>query len=194
MAVVEYWMLFVVLATGPETVTPSAAEVTPTVEVEAYGKVKKGTPTPHLAGPWVNGSSPDFNTTQHYAAQRAESGAQATVFVFFATTCKPCLKGIKQLAAAATRLKAAGVSVILINSMETTDIITPWLKQHQVPDTFPVMLDEFGGDCERFGCKEGTQLRLPLSVVVDEAGKTRAIFKQEGPDFVDRILGAVKTK
>ena len=105
--------------------------------------------------------------------------------MFFATYCKPCLKGIKALARAAPRLKAAGISVVLHNSFETPEQITPWLKKHGVPNEFRVILDEFGTDCERFGCKIGTELRLPLTVIVDELGVTQAIFRQEGADFVD---------
>ena len=113
--------------------------------------------------------------------------------MFFATYCKPCLKGIKALARAAPRLKAAGISVVLHNSFETPEQITPWLKKHGVPNEFRVILDEFGTDCERFGCKIGTELRLPLTVIVDELGVTQAIFRQEGADFVDRVVAAAGT-
>ncbi len=182
---------------APEAQVPAEGQqgsVKVTVEVESYGQVRRGQKTPHLAGPVLKVGAVDFNAANHYEAQRAQAGDQSTVFVFFATTCKPCLAGIKKLASAASRLKSAGVTVILINSMETSDVIAPWLKSHGVPSDFTVMLDEFGGDCDRFGCKQGTQLILPLSVVVDEHGMTKAIFRQEGPDFVERILAVIQKK
>ena len=188
----SYLLAVLILGSGP-TVAATGAPPKPTVEVEAYGQARKGAKAPHLAAPLLSPSGQYFNAAKHYEAQRALDGKQATVFVFFATYCKPCLAGIKALAQEAPALKAAGISVVLHNSMETAETITPWLKTHGVPSTFKVILDEFGGDCEAFGCKSGTELRLPLSVVVDEAGVTQAIFLQEGPDFVDRVLTAAGT-
>ena len=188
----SYLLAVLFLGTGP-TATASPGPTPLTEEVETYGEVKKGAKAPHLAAPLLSPAGQYFNAAKHYETQQALAGKQATVFVFFATYCKPCLAGIKALAQAEPQLKAAGVSVVLHNSMETAEQISPWLKTHGIPTSFQIILDEFGGDCERFGCKKGTELRLPLSVVVDEAGVTQAIFLKEGPDFVDRVLSASGT-
>ncbi|MBK8015303.1 MAG: redoxin family protein [Betaproteobacteria bacterium] len=105
--------------------------------------------------------------------------------VFFATWCAPCREGIRQLAARAADLRAARVSVVLVNYQEDAPRVRGFLDG---PPAFPLAIDRFG-DSEPWYLRTGDdQVRRPRTVVIGRDIVVRTIHRAEGRDFVGRIL------
>ncbi|MBK8015295.1 MAG: redoxin family protein [Betaproteobacteria bacterium] len=162
--------------------TAAAAERVSVVteSLTASGQARVGAPAPWLAG-WTLDDKV-WNLRKAFA----DTMTDRVALVFFATWCAPCREGIRQLAARAADLRAARVSVVLVNYQEDAPRVRGFLDG---PPAFPVVVDRFGA-CETAYLRSGDdQVRLPRTVVVGRDLAVRAIYGAEGPDYVDRIIG-----
>ena len=159
---------------------PIAPEVT--TVLPRMGTVEVGKPAPWFAG-WTLDDRV-LNRTRLLATSPAP---KAYALVFFATWCRPCLKGLTAIARARPALDAAGVRVVLIDFREEASTVTPFLKAHGL-EGLPVIVDKFGAVAQAFGASDGKTARLPRTVVLDAQGTVRAIFAAEGEDYVAQLL------
>jgi peroxiredoxin len=165
-------------------------EVDATVALEASGRAAVG-----KEAPWFSGWTADNRVINRTRLAKAP-GTKAVAMVFFATWCVNCKQGLKAVAAQAERLKEAGVTLALVDYREDARDVVPWLKDLGVNAEF-VVYDKFGEIARAFGAArskpgngDAEDAALPLTVVFDPSGAVRAIFAQEGPDYVERLLAA----
>lgn len=169
-----------------------AALLAPSALLDATGPVKVGDTAPWFAG-WT-AKDRVFNRTRLLATP----GARGHVLVFFATWCKPCEAGLKQLAAARPRLEAAGLTVTLVDYGEEASVGTPWLAARGLGEA-RTLFDRYGTVAFAFGVELRTEggarrARLPRTIVLDPAGTVRRIIGREGEDYVERLLDALPPK
>ncbi len=153
------------------------------------GGLKLGAPAPWFAG-WT-ADDRVFNRT-HLLDHK---DARAHVLVFFATWCGPCEAGLRRIAAARTRLEAAGLNVVLVDYGEAAAVGAPWLAARELAWA-PTLYDRYGAVAFAFGvelrAKDGARKsRLPRTFVLGPAGAVRRIVGREGSDYVDRLLDAL---
>jgi thiol-disulfide isomerase/thioredoxin len=114
------------------------------------------------------------------------------LIAFFQTTCAPCLRGLKELAANSKRLEDAKVKVTLIDVQEEDGLILPFLQRNGL-DQFQVLTDLYGKSAgvplgvTQQEDKQVVVANLPTSILVDKAGKILAIYREEGDDWIDLI-------
>ncbi len=159
-----------------------------TVALERSGDAVVGQPAPWFAG-WTPGNE-ILNRTK--LLQRP---GKAHALVFFATTCAPCERGLRALAARRGDLVAQGLDLVLVAIGEPAEVVGPWLAARDLADA-TVLLDPFGRAARALGGAEvegGREvLRLPRTVVIGADGKVRAIFGEEGADYADRMLAEAR--
>ena len=106
--------------------------------------------------------------------------------MFWATWCKPCKEGLKQLRASKAKLKSAGTRVVLINFEEQAETVKGFIQKNHTP--FPIVLDPYGRSKKAF-LEDGTgKISLPRTVIVGRDGKVIRIIGLEGEDYVEQIL------
>lgn len=177
--------LWLLLALGAPGAAPPAAPAS-TVSLDRLGPVAVGAPAPWFAG-WTLDDTV-INRTR--VVDKAAKTQRGVALVFFATWCKPCVRGLDALAAARARLDAAGVTLLLVDFREEAATVRPFLAARGLGDA-AVLLDKFGRAATAFGVSDGRSARLPRTVVLDAQGVVRGIFAAEGPDYVERVLGAL---
>ncbi|MCB9540710.1 MAG: TlpA family protein disulfide reductase [Myxococcales bacterium] len=166
-----------------------AALWAPSALLDTTGPVKVGDPAPWFAG-WT-ARDQVFNRTRLLATP----GVRGHVIVFFATWCKPCEDGLKQLAAARPRIEAAGLTVTLVDYGEEASVGAPWLGARGLGDV-RTLYDRYGTVAFAFGVEHradggARRARLPRTVVLDAAGTVRRIVGREGEDYVERLIDAL---
>ena len=111
-----------------------------------------------------------------------------TALVYFATWCIPCRVGIKQLADNFDELQKNNVSIILVNIGDRDEkLIQKWLKNIGATD-FMVINDPFKRLTEGFGlAKEGEEVSLPRTIVIDNNLKPLFMIGEEGSDWPNVI-------
>lgn len=121
--------------------------------------------------------------TKNHLSRIAE-GNNRVALVYFATWCLPCRAGVKRLAENASALQQNKMQVVLVNIGERDEEqIKNWVEKVGASD-FKVIMDPFKRLTEGFGLvKEGEDISLPRSVVVD--GKLKPLFMlgEEGSDW-----------
>lgn len=175
-----YFLLWLMLASPVAPKTP--VTTAQTVRLDRLGALKPG-----VAAPWFAGWTLDDQVLNRTRLLKTPHRAHA--LVFFATWCKPCVKGLKQIQAQRARWQAAGLNVVLINFREPAETIRPFLRQHGL-DGLPILIDKFGQIAQAFGVSDGRSARMPRTVVMGADGVVRAIFGAEGADYVDALIAA----
>lgn len=165
-------------------VAPTAKAPSTTVSLPVMGAIAVGEPAPWFAG-WTL-EDVVLNRTRLLASTPAP---RAHALVFFATWCRPCLKGLSAIAAARPALSAAGVQVVLVDFREEAATVRPFLKARGL-EGVAVIVDKFGAVAQAFGASDGKTARLPRTVVIDAKGVVRGIFAAEGDDYVERLINA----
>jgi hypothetical protein len=142
------------------------------------------------AVPWFAGWTPDNVVLNRDLLLRRPAKAHA--IVLFATTCAPCEAGLRQIAARRADLERAGVDVLLVPVGEPGDTVVPWLAARGLAG-LPVLLDPFARTARALGAAtdEGGRevLRVPRTVVLAPDGTIRRVLTEDGPDYVDRLIG-----
>ena len=159
--------------------TKVAPEPVSTDSLASSGAAKVDAAAPWLAG-WTL-EDQVWNLRKAFA----DTSTDRVALVFFATWCAPCKQGVMQLTARAADLKAAGVSVVLVDYQEDAAKVRGFLGDKPA---FPVVLDRFGASEQSYLRTNGDQVRLPRTVLIGRDMKVQAIFGSEGGDYVDRLL------
>lgn len=180
-------LLSCLIALAAPPIAPQSAPGS-TVALTQMGPTEVGKPAPWFAG-WTLDDAV-LNRTRLLAAKPPPS---AHALVFFATWCRPCLTGLKAIAAAQPQLEAAGVRVVLVDFREDAETVRPFLKEHGLQGLL-VIVDKFGAVAKAFGATDGKTARLPRTVILDAAGVVRGIFAAEGDDYIQRLTAAVPGK
>jgi len=142
--------------------------------------------------PWFAGWNLDNRVVNKKILLKKNPG-KGCVLVFFATWCEPCKKGLSVLEANLSRLRQANLVPVLVAYRQDAGEVRPWAARNGLK-TVHIILDRFGKASLAFGAAvmkgESESASLPRTVVLDPIGRVRAIFGQEGDDYMDRILAA----
>ena len=127
-------------------------------------------------------------TRNHLKALAEKS--ERVALVYYATWCIPCREGLKQISKNASSLAAAKTSIVLVNVGEREkDKITKFLTQYSLEKNLAVV-DPFGRLTEGFGLiKEGENIDLPKTVIVDKSMRPSVMIGAEGADYIQILNG-----
>lgn len=133
-----------------------------------------------------NDNSPFTRNHLNALAQKSERVA----LVYYATWCIPCREGLKQISTNLEGLAAAKTSFVLVNVGEREkDLITRYLAKFSL-EKMPAVVDPFGRLTEGFGLiKEGENIDLPRTVVVDRNLRPVLMVGAEGADYIQILKG-----
>lgn len=154
---------------------------------ESPVSVKKSVPAvvkdslPWFAVREITEFNPPF--TRNHLAQLTEKKNRIAL-VYFATWCLPCRVGIKKLNENSALLEQNNVKVVLVNIGERDEKkIQEWIAKLGV-EKFKAISDPFKRLTEGFGLiKEGEEMSLPQTMVVDKNLKPLFMIGQEGNDW-----------
>ena len=121
-----------------------------------------------------------------------ELGKGPIVFDFWATWCKPCIKGLPKLQEIGDQYREKGVRVITINIDGPRNLskIRPFLQRYGLK--LPVLLDETNEVMKQFQL-----VAVPSTLIISAAGEL--VFKHQGyrpgdekklREKLDELLGA----
>ena len=121
-------------------------------------------------------------TRSHLAKIATKS--ERTALVYFATWCIPCRAGVKRLVENVEGLQKNNVSVVLVNIGERDEeLVKNWVKKTEA-SKFTVISDPFKRLTEGFGLvKEGEEITLPRTIVMDKGLKPLFMLGEEGSDW-----------
>ena len=121
--------------------------------------------------------------TRSHLAKMAQK-SDRTALVYFATWCVPCRAGIKRLVEQIDDLNKNKVSVVLVNIGERDEsLIKNWIQKTNA-SKFKIVHDPFKRLTEGFGLvKEGEEITLPRTIVVDSQLKPLFMLSEEGQDW-----------
>lgn len=126
------------------------------------------------------GNRPFTKTHLTQLAQKKDRVA----LVYFATWCNPCREGVKRLANAQDQLAANKVGVVLVNIGEPDEkLIKKWVDKLGASN-IKIITDPFKRMTENFGItREGEEMALPKTLVVNSQVKPVILLGQEGSDW-----------
>lgn len=109
---------------------------------------------------------------------------ERTALVYFATWCIPCRAGVKRLVENVEELQKNKVSIVLVNIGERNEeLVKNWVKKMDA-SKFKVISDPFKRLTEGFGLvREGEEITLPRTIVVDKGLKPLFMLGEEGSDW-----------
>ena len=121
--------------------------------------------------------------TRTHLAKLAEKN-ERTALVYFATWCIPCRAGIKRLAENFDELQKNNVAVVLVNIGERDEnLVKNWIEKTNALK-FMVVGDPFKRLTEGFGLvREGEEISLPRTIVLDKNAKPLFMLGEEGRDW-----------
>ena len=131
-------------------------------------------------------------------SEEIKSGSKGYALVFFQTSCRPCVEGMERLSKAKNRLQSAGIHTVFVHVKEpkgsgrywSDQEIISWLGHKKL--VYDEVLFDRTGSLEAAGLyvdKGGMKtIQLPLTVLVANNQKVRAIARVEGKDLVDAVI------
>ncbi|MFC1889190.1 peroxiredoxin family protein [Thermodesulfobacteriota bacterium] len=151
-----------------------------TKDLRKSGEAVVGKPAPWFSG-WTG-----ENKVVNLNKLLADPDAKCVALAFFATHCKPCRKGLEMLRDSESRLRKAGIKVVLVDFAEKEDKASAYVKELRLP--FMLVLDTYGKMKGTY--LNGNKPELPRTVLIGKDGSVRAIFGEEGEDYINRIVMA----
>ena len=122
--------------------------------------------------------------------QRLAQKYDRVALVYFATWCIPCRAGIKQVVAHQAEIEKAGTAIVLVNvgERETSKVKNFLVKLSA--DKLLSVTDPYGRLTEGFGLvKEGQNISLPRTIIVDKSLKVLQLIGEEGDDYIKLLMG-----
>jgi thiol-disulfide isomerase/thioredoxin len=164
-----------------------AAAPTATVKLQESGQAKVGGAAPSFGGWDLAGK----NVLTLDKLRRTPNIAPLLI-TFGASWCKPCNEGLPRLRALAK--KHAELRLILVDVESDGQAAQEWAQKLGIDG--PAILDKFDQVAKTYGVVEGEKKMLPRTFLVDQMGKVRAIYREEGADLeqvIEADLDASKT-
>lgn len=127
--------------------------------------------------------------TRNHLSKLASS-SERVALVYYATWCIPCREGLRQISENAAALAEAKTKIVLVNVGEREkESIMKFLGKFLLEKT-PAVIDPFGRMTEGFGLmKEGENIDLPRTIVVDKSMHPSFMIGAEGADYIQILKG-----
>ena len=171
---------------APAAKAPAAKAPAAPAAAGTPSEVKQLPPAVADSLPWfaareLGGSNMPF-TRAHL--EKIAAGSNRVALVYFATWCVPCRAGMKALVKSKQELEQNGIKVILVNAGEREEAKIKKMVESLGANVFPVVIDPYKRLSEGIGLiKEGENIALPMTLVVDKAAKPVFMVGQEGSDW-----------
>jgi len=129
----------------------------------------------------MGGANKPFTRTH---LEKLAASSERVALVYFATWCVPCRAGIKMLVKSKAELDKRGIKVVLVNAGERDEALIKKMIASLGAGVFPVVIDPYKRLSEGIGLvREGAAIALPMTLVVDKAGKPVFMVGEEGNDW-----------
>src|SRR5438270_529479 len=155
-----------------------AAAPTATVKLQESGAAKVGSAAPSFGGWDLAGRK-----VLTLDGLRRTPTVSPLLITFGASWCKPCNEGLPRLRAL-TR-KRPELRLVLVDVESDGAVAQEWAARLGIDG--PAILDMFDEVAKTYGVVEGEKKMLPRTFLVDEMGKVRAIYREEGADLEQLI-------
>jgi peroxiredoxin len=156
-----------------------AAAPATTVRMTESGSARIGSAAPSFGG-WDLSAR---NVLTLDGLRRTPTMASLLI-TFGASFCKPCNEGVPRLVALTK--KHPELRLVLIDVESDSQKAQEFVQR--VGMEGPAILDKFEQIAKTYGLANDGRTELPRTFLVDQMGKVRAIYKEEGPDFESLIL------
>jgi peroxiredoxin len=169
------------------TVALLALAPTATVKLQESGQAKVGSAAPSFGGWDLSGKS-----VLTLDGLRRMPVLAPLLITFGASWCKPCNEGLPRLRALTK--KHSELRLVLIDVESDGAIAQEWAQKLGIDG--PAILDKFDQVAKTYGVVEGEKKMLPRTFLIDQMGKVRAIYREEGSDLekvIESDLEASKT-
>ena len=164
-----------------------AAAPTATVRLPESGAAKIGSAAPSFGGWDLAGKK-----VLTLDGLRRTPALAPLLITFGASWCKPCNEGLPRLVAVAK--KHSELRLVLID-VESDGQQAQEFAQRMGVDG-PAILDKFEQIARTYGVAGEEKTKLPRTFLIDQMGKVRAIYREEGEDLekvIEADLEASKT-
>jgi len=164
-----------------------AAAPTATVRMTESGSARIGSAAPSFGGWDLAGRK-----VLTLDGLRRTPAIASLLITFGASFCKPCNEGIPRMVALAK--KHPEMRLVLIDVESDSQKAQEFVQR--VGMDGPAVLDKFEQIAKTYGVASESKTELPRTFLVDQMGKVRGIYKEEGPDLeavIEGDLEAAKT-
>jgi thiol-disulfide isomerase/thioredoxin len=134
--------------------------------------------------PGVGDGAPslELDTIDGKVFRQSQLLGQVTVVDFFATWCRPCRAGRRDLTRILGEL-GPRIRIVLVDVGEDPALVRRWLDEERPPPIgTTVLLDRDGAAARRWG-----QDRFPTTFLLDESGVIRHINRGWGAGYRERL-------
>lgn len=164
-----------------------AAVPTSTVKLTESGNARVGSAAPSFGGWDLAGRK-----VLTLDGIRRTPTMASLLISFGASFCKPCNEGLPRMVALTK--KHPELRLVLIDVEADSSAAQAFAQRVGVDG--PALLDKFQQISKTYGVAHEESIELPRTFLVDDRGKVRAIYKEEGPDLeavIESDLEAAKT-
>ena len=164
-----------------------AAAPTATVRLPESGAARVGSAAPSFGGWDLAGRK-----VLTLDGLRRTPNMAPLLITFGASWCKPCNEGLPRLVSLTK--KRSELRLVLID-VESDGLVAQEFAQKMGVDG-PAILDKFEQIAKTYGVAGDEKTQLPRTFLVDQMGKVRAIYREEGVDLekvIEADLEASKT-
>ncbi len=164
-----------------------AAAPTATVRMTESGSAKVGMSAPSFGGWDLSGRK-----VLTLDGIRRTPTMASLLITFGASFCKPCNEGVPRMVALTK--KHPELRLVLIDVEPDSAAAQAFASRVGVDG--PAILDKFEQIAKTYGVAGDANMALPRTFLVDQMGKVRAIYKEEGPDLeavIEADLEAART-
>lgn len=171
----------------PNSKSPKSSSSKPSRLLKQSGEAKLGKMMPFFSG-WTitNAAGAAYSRTKALKEKRPRY-----VVNICASWCKPCLKGLEQIAKAKQKFSDSNTGLILLVADSSANARK--IYEHFGFDWATVIVDEFQTFAFKLAPdkkKSGTpdSLSLPRTIIFNTEGKVSKIISREGKDYIDQIF------
>ncbi len=157
-----------------------AAAPTATVKLTESGNARVGSAAPSFGGWDLSGRK-----VLTLDGVRRTPTMASLLISFGASFCKPCNEGLPRMVALTK--KHPDLRLVLIDVESDSQAAQAFAQKVGVEG--PAILDKFEQIAKTYGVANEQSTQLPRTFLVDQMGKVRAIYKEEGPDL-ERVIEA----